>query len=84
MKDGFTNFTQASLGYYDNFLEVYDKFREKYQLKKFNYKEIDIFMWTYGKILNSKNNKNRKGDIRLYVQFCMTDDAKKRINYLIM
>ena len=51
-------FTQASLGNYKRFYDTYEKFVKDYKLNEFNFKEIDIFMWTYGKILSSKNNKD--------------------------
>lgn len=53
--------TQKSLGDYRAFIKAYDVLREKCLGGwEFNYKKIDIFMWTYGKALNSKENPRLK------------------------
>lgn len=36
---------------YRKYKEAYDLFRRLYKLDGFKYKEIDIFLWTYGKAL---------------------------------
>lgn len=51
----------ARFGSYETFLETYDKL--KGQLGTVSYKDIDVFMWTYGKALNKyaeKVNKENK------------------------
>lgn len=79
-KNEFTKtFTQASLGNYNNFFETYKHFIDAYQLSEFDFKKIDIFMWTYGKILSSKNS-NYETNIQLSVKYFMTDEENKRIN----
>lgn len=51
----------SRFGSYETFLKTYDKLKK--QLGNVSYKEIDIFMWTYGKALNKfaeKVNKQNK------------------------
>lgn len=57
---------RASLGSYETYLSVYDSLIERYELKDFSYREIDYFLWTYGKQLKqavdtwNKNNPASK------------------------
>ena len=44
---------KSSWGKYKNYKDAYDVFREHYRLEDFTYKQIDIFLWTYGKALQS-------------------------------
>lgn len=67
-------------GKYSCFVKAYDKLKEKYKLEGFSYKDIDKFMWTYGKALNKFaekwNNKHKeewKGKKR--------SDQKNRLNF---
>lgn len=41
----------SSWGNYSNYVDAYDEFKEEYDLTDFNYKEIDEFLWMYGKLL---------------------------------
>ena len=41
----------SSWGDYSKYVEAYDEFRNKYGLTKLTYKEIDEFLWMYGKLL---------------------------------
>jgi len=45
----FYDFKNSDLRDYSKFLEILKKFREHFKLTKFNYKEIDKFLWVYGK-----------------------------------
>ena len=40
----------CSLKEYDTFYEFYKKFAERFELG-YDFKNIDIFLWTYGKFL---------------------------------
>jgi hypothetical protein len=50
-KDGFAKFTLDSLWTYPIFRNVVDKFRAHYVLDSFNYKELDKFMYLFGRRL---------------------------------
>ncbi len=56
--------TKSSLGDYRRFIEAYEKFKEDKGLADLNYKEIDIFMWTYGKLWSRVNNVNMDNDVK--------------------
>lgn len=66
------HFNQASMGKYRSFLEKYRKFAKAFSLEAFDYKEIDIFMWTYGKVLSWRKDE-KSGidclDIRISPQY---------------
>ena len=57
---------RASLGSYETYLSVYDGLIGQYKLEDFSYREIDYFLWTYGKQLKqvvdtwNKNNPASK------------------------
>ena len=44
---------KSNWGSYEAFRNAYDAFRAAYQLKDCNYKQIDHFLWTYGKVLQA-------------------------------
>ena len=48
-KDKFSNFKQTDLKDYKRFKEIIKDFSEYYNLTKHNLKEIDKFLWIYGK-----------------------------------
>ena len=50
-KDGFAKFTLDSLWTYPTFRNVVDKFRGHYGLDSFSYKELDKFMYLFGRRL---------------------------------
>jgi len=50
-KDGFSDFKKEELRTYRNFKKVINDFRNFYKLDSFNFKEIDKFLWMYGKEL---------------------------------
>lgn len=61
-KDNFSDFKQADLKVFRKFKKIIDDFAEFYGLTKHNLKEIDKFLWIYGKEkfptnYNSKNNQ---------------------------
>ncbi len=41
---------KSELGFYNIYKEVYELFRDKFELNK-SYKEIDIFLWTYASVI---------------------------------
>lgn len=43
---------KENFGKYDSFVEEYKTFKEKFKLTECSYKELDVFLWTYGKALN--------------------------------
>lgn len=50
---------RPSLRKYSYFCDVYNKFIDYFQLKenyKKNFKDVDIFLWSYGKFLNKNEN----------------------------
>lgn len=65
-------FNQSNLGNYRIFCSVYNSFSEAFGLNQFNFKQLDIFMWTYGKLLGSKTHKkynNKPIDVRLSITY---------------
>ena len=56
--------TKSSFGRYQHFHEAYDEFIDLYNLSDLNYKEIDMFMWTYGKLLNKICKIKMDNDIK--------------------
>ena len=47
---------------YQNYKDLIDAFKKRFQLENFNYKEIDCYLWTLGKDItaNKKNKKKQK------------------------
>lgn len=45
---------------YDEFLKTYKAFKKCFCLDELNYKQIDEFMWTYGKIYRKKINEDKQ------------------------
>ena len=41
------------MGNYSYYISAYDKFIEEYDLDRFSYKEIDEYLWSYGKLLEA-------------------------------
>ena len=50
-KSSFAQFKSEELRKYSKFKEVLQEFINKYQLQSFSLREVDIFLWTYGKEL---------------------------------
>ena len=48
-QDKFTVFKREELRQYAHYREVLDKFREHYELMQFGYKDLDKFLWLYGR-----------------------------------
>lgn len=60
-QDGFCNFNKSDLKEYKKYKEILIKFRTYYNLDKFNLKEIDKYLWQFGKeILPRKENKSKE------------------------
>jgi len=59
-KDNFSNFKQADLKVFRKFKKIIDDFAEFYGLTKHNLKEIDKFLWIYGKEIFSANYNTKK------------------------
>jgi len=53
-EDGFCRFHRDELKNYKRLKEVLNAFREYYKLTQFNFKEIDNFLWGYGRELFGK------------------------------
>jgi len=49
MKDNFSNFSDTDLKDYEQFVKTIKDFKQKYNLTQHNMKEIDKFLWIYGK-----------------------------------
>lgn len=54
--------TSFDLRKYEVFLSVYEDFRQAFDLHK-TYKEIDMFIWTYGKVYEKENKIQKKQKI---------------------
>lgn len=50
-KDKFATFEGEGLRRYSEFKRVFCEFKNYYQLKEFSYRELDLFLWGYGKEL---------------------------------
>jgi len=48
-RDEFADFKRNDLLQYAHYREVLDKFREHYELRQFGYKDLDKFLWLYGR-----------------------------------
>lgn len=46
---GFPKFKNSGLKDYSHFVEIVKELRDKHSLTKYNFKEIDKFLWKYGK-----------------------------------
>ena len=46
---GFMDFQQAQLRQYPRYKEIIEEFRKNYGLSQFNFRELDKFLWGYGK-----------------------------------
>jgi len=53
-KDKFMRFKNADLKSYASFKNIVSSFREHYGLQRFSFKELDKFLWLYGRRLYSK------------------------------
>ena len=42
---------RSRLGDYKKYTEIYKLFKELYDLAEVSYKEVDVFLWTYGRVL---------------------------------
>lgn len=47
-------FKNADLKRYDSFKRIVSAFREHYGLQRFSFKELDKFLWLYGRKLYPK------------------------------
>ena len=54
-KDKFMRFKNADLRRYESFKNIVSGFREHYGLQRFSFKELDKFLWLYGRKLYPKN-----------------------------
>jgi hypothetical protein len=59
-KDKFARFRNSDLRRYTNYKRIVDGFRGHYTLGKFSFKELDKFLWLYGKTLYPKNYAQKK------------------------
>lgn len=59
------DYSRNNWGSYRSYKEAYDKFIDIYQLNDLSYKEIDIFLWTYGVVLKKYCNE-KYGVFKLY------------------
>lgn len=61
-KDRFCNidFKACQLREYPKFKDAIDKFKDVYNLRKYAYRELDYFLWEYGKELFDKNANKPK------------------------
>ena len=57
-KDKFAEFKNSDLKNYAKFKEIIDKFRDHYKLNDLNYRDLDHFLWTYGKEKLDKKTGN--------------------------
>ncbi len=48
MQDGFASFRRKDLGEYKELVRVVNDFRDHYGLTRFNYRQLDRFMWSVG------------------------------------
>jgi len=48
-QDSFARFKRSDLQSYPRYKEVVEAFRNHYRLTRFNFKELDKFLWLYGK-----------------------------------
>ncbi len=55
-KDKFMSFKNADLRRYECFKNIVSGFREHYGLQRFSFKELDKFLWLYGRQLYGKNH----------------------------
>lgn len=51
LKNNKSDCSHDKMGDYGYYLEKYKEFIEKYSLKAYSFKQIDIFLWLYGKIM---------------------------------
>lgn len=58
-KDKFTKFKNADLRRYCEYKRIVLSFREHYQLGCFSFKQLDKFLWLYGKELYPKKYKSK-------------------------
>ena len=61
-KDKFAKFKNADLRKYGHYKNIVSRFRDHYQLGRFSFKELDKFLWLYGRALYPKTYK-RKGSL---------------------
>jgi hypothetical protein len=50
-QDGFMTFTQAELRQYPRYKQIIEGFKDHYGLLQFKFKELDKFLWVYGREL---------------------------------
>ena len=54
----YLNIPPTSLGNYQMYVDAYKSFIDKFNLIECPLKDIDVFLWTYGKALSSKDVQN--------------------------
>ena len=63
-KDKFAKFKNPDLRHYTDYKKIVSNFRHYYGLQRFSFKELDKFLWLYGKTLYPKTYK-RKGNLTM-------------------
>ncbi len=58
-QDRFNDFRKSDLKDYEKYKNILIQFRKKFNLEKFNLKEIDKYLWQYGKKLFQKKYKTK-------------------------
>lgn len=59
-EDSYFKFKNNDLKYYPEFKNIIDNFRCHYKLDALNYRDLDHFLWIYGKEEQKQNNNNEK------------------------
>ncbi len=57
-KDAFSVFQKTDLRHYASYKRIVSDFRAHYRLAQFSFKDLDKFLWLYGKALFPKNYKS--------------------------
>ena len=63
------DFSDNNLKNYSEFKEILNNFKNHYRLKNLSFRQIDKFLWLYGKeyqnkLINSKSNKKGRNKIK--------------------
>ena len=59
-KDSFASFSNADLWNYPTFKNIVQQFRQFYSLQAFSFKELDKFLWMYGREYWEEKSDNRQ------------------------
>ena len=57
--DGFARFNRNELRDYPRYREIVERFRTYYDLAQFNFKQLDKFLWMYGRELAKRNGDSK-------------------------